>query len=145
MSLGLLSYLDNVAFGAPTAREALNAAQTLIRVLRRYGWLVHPTKCVGTTSAVQAFRALGTVVDLATQTFSEAVPNSTVRSILDAAHALATAPPTTPVRAVARLKGLISATWISVGCATRIRTRALDAVIDSRPTPRSKSKREARR
>jgi len=143
MSLGLLSYLDDVAFGAPTAREALNAAQTLIRVLRRYGWLVYPIKCVGTTSAVQAFRALGTVVDLATETFS--VPESTVHRILDAARALATGPPSVPVRAVARLKGLISATWISVGCATRIRTRALDAVIDSRPTPRSKSKREARR
>jgi len=143
MSLGILSYLDDMAFGACTAREALNTAQTLIRVLQRYGWLVHPTKCVGTTEAVQVFQALGTVVDLALQTFS--VPESTVRRILDAAHALATGPPMAPVRVVARLKGLISATWISVGSATRIRTRAFAAVIDSRPDPRSESKRETRR
>jgi len=61
MSLGILSYLDDMAFGACTASEALNTAQTLIRVLQLYGWLVHPTKCVGTTEAVQVFQALGTV------------------------------------------------------------------------------------
>jgi hypothetical protein len=49
------------------------------------------------------------------------------------------------VRSVARLKGLISATWVATGPATRIRTRALDAVIDSRPQPRSASRRETRR
>ena len=143
LSLGILSYLDDIVFAAKSAREVLGAAQMLINVLRRFGWLIHPTKCVGTTSPVQVFQALGTVVDLATQTFS--VPADTVRRILEAAQALATGPPEVPVRSVARLKGLISATWVSVGAATRIRTRAFDAVVDSRPSPRSTSRRSIRR
>lgn len=143
LSLGILNYLDDIIFGAPTAREALGAAQVMINVLRRFGWLIHPTKCVGTTTAVQVFQALGTVVNLATQTFS--VPEATVRRILDAARSLATGPPLAPVRSVARLKGLITGAWVAIGPATRVRTRALDALIDSRPAASDQSKRAARR
>ena len=47
--------------------------------------------------------------------------------------------------AVARLKGLLSATWLATGVATRIRTRALSAVIDSRPPAQGISARAVRR
>jgi hypothetical protein len=143
LSLSILGYLDDVVFAAKTARESLGTAQTLIHVLRRFGWLVHPTKCVGTTTALQSFQALGTLVNLVTQTYS--VPASTEQRILCAARALAEGPQDVPVRAVARFKGLLSATWVATGLATRIRTRALDAVIDSRPHVRSASRRDARR
>ncbi len=69
MSLGILSYFDDVVFAARSAREALCSTQILINVLLRFGWLIHPTKCVGTTTATQVFQALGTIVDLATETF----------------------------------------------------------------------------
>ena len=85
--------------------------------------------------AVQAFQALGTWVDLLTQTFS--VPPDTVRRILDADERLATGPVLVPVRTVARLKGLLGSTWLSTGVATRVRTRLLAAVVDSRPPARS--------
>ena len=107
-----------MVFGARSARESLGAAQRLIAILRRFGWLVHPTKCTGTSEAVQAFRALGMWVDLATQTF--AVPPDMVLRILDAATALATGSVPRPVRKVARLKGLLSATWLATGIATGI-------------------------
>ena len=71
----------------------------MIHVLRLFGWLIHPTKCTGVLEAVQVFRALGTVVDLATQLYS--VPAETVDSILRAASARATGPPMAPVQAVA--------------------------------------------
>ena len=142
-SLDILQYLDDVVFGARTARDSLGAAQRLIAILRRFGWLVHPTKCTGTSEAVQAFRALGMWVDLATQTF--AVPPDMVSRILDAATALATGPVLRPVRMVARLKGLLSATWLATGIATRIRTRALSAVVDSRPPAVGTSARAMRR
>ena len=112
-------------------------------MLRRFGWLVHPTKCTGTSEAVQAFQALGVWVDLLTQTYS--VPPAAVRRILDAAVALATGPIEVPVRVVARFKGLLASTWLSTGIATRVRTRALAAVIDSRPPARSGSARDVRR
>ena len=76
---------------------------------------------------------------------SSDLPEAIVRRIIEAAQAPATGPPEVPVRSVARLKGLISATWVSVGAATRIRTRAFDAVIDSRPSPRSASRSAIRR
>ena len=129
--LGLLQYLDDSVFAAPTAPEALASGAMLVRILRRFGWLIHPTKCVGVTVAVRSFVALGTLVDLSAQTFS--VPAAAVESILAAAHALASGPLAVPVRVVARLKGLVSATWLSTGVATRIRMRAFDAVIESRP------------
>jgi len=143
LSQGILNYLDDFVFGAATAAEALRVAQVLLNVLRRFGWLIHPTKCVGTSVATQTFQALGTIVDLAAQTFS--VPEATVRRIVLAARSLATGPPTAPVRVVARLKGLISASWVAVGPATRVRTRALDEVIGLRPTARSQSARDTRR
>lgn len=142
-SLGIVHYLDDVIFGATTARESLASAQTLIHVLRRFGWLIHPTKCVGTSVAVQAFQALGTWVDLLTQTYS--VPPDTVRRILEAAERLATGPVQVPVRTVARLKGLLSSMWLSTCVATYIRTRFLAAVVDSRPAARSTSRRDVRR
>ena len=68
-SLGIVQYLDDVIFGAASARESLASAQILINALRRFGWLVHPTKCVGTSVAVQAFQALGAWVDPLTQSY----------------------------------------------------------------------------
>ena len=59
-SLAIVQCLDNVVFGAASAHESLASAQILINVLRRFGWLIHPTKCVGTSVVVQAFQALGT-------------------------------------------------------------------------------------
>ena len=72
--LGILQYLDDVIFAAHTARESLSAAHALMHVLRRFGWLVHPTKFCGVSQAVQAFQALGTLVDLATQSVSVPLP-----------------------------------------------------------------------
>ena len=140
--VGLLQYLDDSVFAAPTAPESLRAGNTLIRVLRRFGWLIHPTKCVGVEVAVRSFVALGTLVDLAAQTFS--VPAATVSRILAAALELASGPADVPVRVVARLKGLVSATWLSTGVATRVRTRAFDTVIESRPAPARRSARALR-
>lgn len=141
--VGLLAYLDDLIFAAATASGSLRSAGIMLAVLRRFGWLIHPTKCVGTSEAVQAFVALGTLVDLASQVYS--VPTVTMRRILAAMQALATGPPMVPVRSVARAKGLITATWVATGVATRIRTRALDAVIDSRPIPRGNGRREVGR
>ena len=141
--IGLLRYLDDLIFAASTAREALRSAMVLLGTLRKFGWLIHPRKCQGVSETLQCFTALGTLVNLATQTYS--IPPATVDRILLALSGLATGPPEVPVRHVARVKGLLSATWISIGIATRIRTRALSSVVDSRPGQGGKSKRECRR
>ena len=66
----LISFLDELIFAHPTARETLSAAQMMIHILPRFGWLLHPTKCQGVTSALHCFIALGSAVCLASQTFS---------------------------------------------------------------------------
>ena len=48
------------------------------------------------------------------------------------------------MRTVARLEGLLCCTWLSAGAATRVRTRLLAAVVDSRPPARSDSRRDVR-
>ena len=131
LGLDLLLYLHDRVLAAATAAGSLSAARTLLNTLRNIGWLVDEAECTGTSEALQIFTALGTAVDLATQVYR--VPAATVARILDAAQRLATGPPAAPVRTVARLKGLITATWGALRAATRVRTRALDSVIELRP------------
>ena len=138
----LICYLDDIIFGADSARGALQSAQFMLRTLRQFGWLIHPTKCVGVSEAVQTFTALGTLVDLATQTYS--VPAATVDRILSGLTALTTGGPSVGVRSLARTKGLIASTWVATGVATRVRTREMDRVIASRAHAAGSSRRERR-
>ena len=137
----LIAYLDDLIFAASTGRAAVESAQRMICILREFGWLIHPTKCVGTTEAAQAFVALGTLVDLATQTYT--VPPATVARILHGISTLLTGPPSVGVRVVARIKGLLASTWLATGAATRVRTRAMDCVIISRAGALSRRERRA--
>ncbi len=68
MSLAVFGSLDaNLRFrNGPGITERCSS----LHVLRRFGWPIHPTKCVGTTTAIQSFQALGTLADLAAQTFA---------------------------------------------------------------------------
>ena len=127
----LMSFLDDLIFAHSHARGAVSAGQQIIEILGRFGWLIHPSKCTGTHVAIQAFTALGVWVDLAKQTFS--IPADKLARIRAALRELRDGPALVPVRAVARVKGLLSSTWLSTGTVTRVRTRGLDAVIDSRP------------
>jgi len=136
--VSLISFLDDLIFAHATGRGAIQSAQLTIRILRQFGWLIHPTKCVGTTEATQSFIALGTLVNLAARTY--AVPADKVSRILDAAQALLTGPPRVGVRTIARLKGLVSSTWLATGSASRIRTREMDIVINSRPAPKRQTR-----
>ena len=139
----LIGYLDDLIFAAGSAHGALTSAQRMIAVLRDFGWLIHPTKCVGTSEPAQLFVALGTLVDLATHTYS--VPPATVDRLLSGITKLLTGPPSVGVRAVASIKGLITSTWVATGAATRVRTRELDRVIESRAQPRPGATRRERR
>ena len=139
----LISYLDDLIFASGSAHGALTSAQRMIAVLGEFGWLIHPTKCVGTTEPAQLFVALGTLVDLATHTYS--VPPATVDRLLSGITSLITGPPSVGVRSVARIKGLITSTWVATGIATRVRTRALDGVIESRAQARAGASRRERR
>jgi hypothetical protein len=129
----LISYLDDLIFAAGSAHGALTSAQRMIAVLGEFGWLIHPTQCVGTSEPAHLFVALGTLVDLATHTYS--VPPATVDRLLTGITALLTGPPSVGVRSVARVKGLLTSTWVATGVPTRVRTRELDRVIESRAQP----------
>ena len=61
---------DDSTFAHATGRGAIQMAQLIIQILKWFGWLIHPTKCVDTTEAFQTFVTLGTQVNLAAQTFS---------------------------------------------------------------------------
>ena len=127
----LIAYLDDLIFAHPSAREALSAAQMMIHILPRFGWLVHPTKCQGVAEAIQRFVALGTSVCLRSQTFG--ITDSLVRRIQEGGSALLAAPAEVHVRDLARFRGLVGATWLVSGVASRLRVRALSVAIESRP------------
>ena len=92
----LICYLDDVIFGAGSAREALQSAYQVLRNRKHFVRLIHPTKGVWVSSAVQIFAALGTLVDLTTQTYP--VPAATVDRILSGLAALTTGGPSVGVR-----------------------------------------------
>jgi hypothetical protein len=142
----LMGYLDNLIIASGSARGAIESAQQMIHILSDSefaGWLIHPTKCVGTSEAANTFTALGTFVDLSTQTY--AVPPATIGSILSSIATLLTGSPSrgVAVRAVARLKGLVASTWLATGPATRVHTRAIDGVIASRAGTLSRREKRA--
>ncbi len=102
----------------------------MIHILPRFGWLVHPTKCQGVAKAIQRFVALGTSICLQSQTFG--ITDSLIRRILDGGSALLSAPAEVSVRDLARFRGLVGATWLVSGVASRLRVRAISMVIESR-------------
>ena len=137
-SVGIVQYLDDAILGTASARESLASdPQILINVFRLFGWLIRPTKCVGTSASPHRCRhsRLSGPGSICSRRPSPPPPD-TVRRILDTAERLATGPVLVPVRTVARLKGLLCSTWLSTGVATRVRTRLLAAVVDSRPPAR---------
>ena len=148
LGLNLLLYLDDLdhlVFTPAMATGSLSAARMLLNTLRKFGWLVNEAKCTGTSDALQIFTALGTVVDLATKMYlvprCQRGPHPRCSA---AAQRLATGSPAAPVRTVARLKGLITATWVAVGAATRVLTRAFDSVIELRSPANPSDKRAIR-
>ena len=101
------------------------SAQTLPHVLRRFGWLVHPTKCSGASRAVQAIRALCTCEAFTAQAF----PLPPLRCD----ELSPWLPPS--VRAMPRFERLVFSTWMSMGPASRIRIRALATMVGFRSLP----------
>ena len=138
----VIAFLDDCIFGGSDPHGTITAAQRMLAILRDFGWLIHPTKCIGTSTAVQTFIALGTLVDLVTHTY--VVPPATVDRILSGLSALVTGPPRVGVRQLARIKGLVASTWVATGVATRVRTREMDRVISSRPSEAGLSRRARR-
>ena len=126
----LISYLDDLIFAHPTARETLSAAQMMLHILPRFGWLVHPTKCQGVSEAIQCFVALGSMVCLVSQTFS--VPPRTVARVESEGNSLLAITGEVSVRSLARFRGLVGSTWLSSGVAARLRVRDMTRVIESR-------------
>jgi len=120
----ILAYLDDIIFAAFTAREALAAGQMLLCILPRFGWLVNPEKCVGCSVPTPIFTALGTVIDLTIQQFR--LDAGRVQAILTAIAAIQGNPRLTSGRRLAKIKGSITAGWVSLGDSTRKRTRAMD-------------------
>ena len=137
----LISYLDDLIFAHPTARETLSAVQKMLHILPRFGWLIHPTKCQGVSVALQQFVALGTLVCLASHTFS--VPAATVARAVAQGLALLEGTGSVGCRALAKFLGLVGSTWLSTGIAARLRVRAMTSVIESRPRRHARSSWDA--
>ena len=77
------------------------------------------------------------LVDLATQTYR--VTESTIQRIVTKAEALMRGPRSVPARQLASFKGLVASTWVATGSPTRIRTRAMDTAIGTRPSGSSRA------
>ena len=77
----------------------------LLRILPRFGWLIHPTKCVGCDEQTARFVALGKLVDLAAQKFSS------LPTMLSLARDVVEGPDQVTTHVVARLNGLITSSW----------------------------------
>ena len=125
----VMAYLDDLPFGAKSAVESMRHGQMIVSTLRELGWIIQTAKCVGIETPLQQFEVLGSVVDLVRRQYR--VPDAKVGRLREAIHALLSQDKET-AKTVARVKGLLGSTWLSTGEYARIRTRALDQVIQSR-------------
>jgi hypothetical protein len=80
----------------------------MFRILRKFGWLVHPTKCVGLHVPVSIFVALGTLIDLETQRYR--VTEDTIARIAAKALSLLQGSSSITARMLASFKGLVGST-----------------------------------
>jgi hypothetical protein len=131
LRIWLFWYLDYLIFAHHAAREALSAAQKMLHILPQFLWLVLPTKCQGVAVVLQRFLALGSMVCLASQSFSD--PEATVTWEVAVGQALLATAGLVSCRALALFRGLVGSTWILMGVASRLRVCAMTAVIKSRP------------
>jgi hypothetical protein len=132
LGLHFIQFLDDLPFAAPSALLATAHGRLMLETLRSFGWIVHIEKCIGIDHPIQCFDALGSTVDLLHGLYR--TPASRMeRSLALAAELLTITHPL--VRLVAQVKGLFGSMWLGVGEHTRIRTRSLDKVIDSRLQP----------
>ena len=89
--------------------------QMLLCIFLQFGWLVHPTKCLGCyvpTAEFVVLAPLGTLVDLAAQKFL--VPANKLEYLLSLAWGIAVGPNQAPARFVASLKGIIALVGVSL-------------------------------
>ena len=129
-----MAFLDDITGGARSAKKAMADANAIRDLLLKLGFEMQMQKCKGLVEELQVFEALGYVVDLPKQRFR--TPTARESNILAGCRELARQPVGgwVAARELARLKGLITSTFLSVGSATRIFTRAMDLVINARLT-----------
>ena len=126
----LLSYLDDIIGAASSAEQQMADIGRVLQLLEELGFVVNKQKSIGLFEPVQRLEALGTVVDLIQQKFI--VPSQKIERIIAGCKKLLSA--TTPIHAkrIAQTKGLIALSYLALGSATRIFTRSMDILIDSR-------------
>jgi len=125
----VIAYLDDLPFGDKSAEGSMRQGSLIVSTLRDFGWIIQTAKCVGIDRPLRRFEVLGSLIDLVRKEFR--VPDSKVSHIKVAVSNLLKEE-RTGAKTVARVKGLLSSTWLSTGEHARIRTRALDQVIQSR-------------
>ena len=122
-------YLDDLPFGNKTISLTSQQAKLMVDTLRKFGWIIQLSKCVGVDAPVQTFESLGYVINLDSKMFL--VPLAKVQKFVEVASSILRSE-RIEVLLVAKAKGLLSSMWMAVGEHARIRTRALDRAIESR-------------
>lgn len=134
----VLPYLDDFPAGAGSKEEAFEQAQSMLRDLDRFGFLVKLEKCEGVVHPVQSLQALGFIVDLGKQVFR--APKQKLVAIVHKAKTLLDAERgRVLVRQIAAFTGLVISLTLALGAVARIRTRALLRNLEARLKPGERS------
>jgi hypothetical protein len=127
----VLHYMDDLPHGAGSVSAAVANARCMIDFLRECGFVIEPErKCLGYVVALREFPALGFLIDLQNQEFQTKPGqiNTLARELWSRrAENL-------PARLVATFAGVVVSSSLALGGVTRMRTRALYAVLGSRRT-----------
>ncbi len=125
----MVKYFDDFPFGAISKMTSLWSANLVIRFLLDCGFVVEPAKkCVGYEVPLRRFVALGFIIDLQEQMFFMKPERlSRLLALLEEIWRLRKE--RLPARKVAALAGHIVSSTLALGGVTRMRTRALYAVV----------------
>ena len=132
MLIKVLHYMDDLPHGAAESPEARRNAQYMIEFLRKCGFVIDPQrKCVGYDVPLEAFVALGFTIDLQRQLFL-LKPGRAERITGLAQELLERKEEALPAKLVAGFAGIVVSASLALGGVTRMRTRALYAVLGDR-------------
>jgi hypothetical protein len=135
-NIRVMHYMDDLLHGADSGPQEVFDSRRMVEFLENCGFVVEPArKCVGHEVALEAFPALGFIIDLKQQLF-RMKPDRLARISACARELWELREKAVPAKQVAAFAGMVVSSGLALGGVTRMRTQALYAALGLQSTRR---------
>jgi hypothetical protein len=127
-----MPWIDDLTGGDVNKARAAWAGRHIVAHLQQLGWIIQQKKCIGVGEPLTCIPSLGLEIDFFKQQY-----RATERR-LQQIEAMATGllrRKRVAARSISQIAGTIISQFAALGSASRIRTRSLQACVETRPKP----------